>query len=169
MNATGFAAAPGLWVAVALLVAVASAYRRAPLLLWSGALTLVFLISSGLGVWTLPVLITGWSLWLVFLALLYVPALRRPLTGALYERGLRAAWPRHFLDDEERTHHPMPWLKRFTEGTLGPEVLETGAPAASRDADGDARAALERVLARLDPWKVEILLSPAFCSHSETR
>ncbi len=155
MSTTGFAAAPGLWIAAALLVAVASAYRRAPLLLWSGALTLVFLISSGLGVWTLPVLITGWSLWLVFLALLYVPALRRPLTGALYERGLRAAWPRHFLDDEERRHHPMPWLKRFTEGTLGPEVLETGAPAVPRDADGDARAALERVLARLDPWKVE--------------
>ncbi len=156
MNTPALLAAPGLWIAAALLVALASAYRRVPLLLWSGTLTLLFLISSGLGVWTLPALVVGWLLWILLLALLYVPAFRRPLTGALYERGLRAEWPRRLLDGEEgRTHHPMPWLKRFTEGGAGPDVPETRAAVESRGPGEDARAVLERILARLDPWKVE--------------
>jgi acyl-CoA dehydrogenase len=158
VTAPAFFEAPGLWVAASLLVALAAAYRRAPLLLWSGALTIVFLVSSGIGVWTLPVLVVGWLVWILVLALLYFPSFRRPLTTALYERGLRSPWPRRLLgNEEEHTRHPMPWLKRFTEGNAGADVAERQPAAASAgsDTDTEARTVLERILARLDPWKVE--------------
>jgi len=157
LNTPSFLTDPGVWIAAALLVALWSAYRRVPLVLWSGALSLLFLASSGLGVWSIPVLVVGWLLWVLLLVLLYVPAVRRPLTGALYERGLRADWPQRLFDgEEERTHHPMPWLKRFTEGEAGAEIVDEIRTTAESPALGqDAREALERILARLDPWKVE--------------